>query len=249
MNDPGPSNVDPPHQDLSNRDPSNPGSSSEGATEPDTVSETVIDALGGFRRDVDVLLQALPYIQRFRGATVVVKFGGHAMVDEALSAEFARDIVLMHQVGLKPVVVHGGGPPDRGLARPPGPDVHLCRGASGDRCRYPRGGIDGACGQGQPRAGRCDQRPPPGGGWPVRLGRPAPRGDPGGRRTRFRRAGHQRAARADQAPARRGARSGDLDHRHLRRAELQHQRRRRRRRGRRGARRREADLPHRRPPA
>ena len=110
MNDPGPSNVDPPHQDLSNRDPSNPGSSSEGATEPDTVSETVIDALGGFRRDVDVLLQALPYIPRFRGATVVVKFGGHAMVDDALSAEFARDIVLMHQVGLKPVIVHGGGP-------------------------------------------------------------------------------------------------------------------------------------------
>ena len=110
MNDPGPSNFDPPHQDLPNRDPSNPASSSEGAAEPGTVSETVIDALGGFRRDVDVLLQALPYIQRFRGATVVVKFGGHAMVDDALSAEFARDIVLMHQVGLKPVIVHGGGP-------------------------------------------------------------------------------------------------------------------------------------------
>ena len=73
----------------------------------DGVSE---DALGGFRRDVDVLLQALPYIQRFRGATVVVKFGGNAMVDDALASEFARDIVLMHQVGLRPVVVHGGGP-------------------------------------------------------------------------------------------------------------------------------------------
>ena len=47
MNDPGPSNFDPPHQDLPNRDPSNPASSSEGAAEPGTVSETVIDALGG----------------------------------------------------------------------------------------------------------------------------------------------------------------------------------------------------------
>ena len=85
--------------------------------DPSPVGETALnddegssDALGGFRRDVDVLLQALPYIQQFRGATVVVKFGGNAMVDAALANEFARDIVLMHQVGLRPVVVHGGGP-------------------------------------------------------------------------------------------------------------------------------------------
>ena len=58
----------------------------------------------------DVLIEALPYIQRFKGKTVVVKFGGNAMVDEALKNSFARDIVLMKLVGLNPIVVHGGGP-------------------------------------------------------------------------------------------------------------------------------------------
>jgi acetylglutamate kinase len=57
-----------------------------------------------------VLGEALPYIQRFRGKTVVVKYGGNAMVDEALKSGFARDIVLMRLVGINPVVVHGGGP-------------------------------------------------------------------------------------------------------------------------------------------
>jgi acetylglutamate kinase len=61
-------------------------------------------------RSVDVLLQALPYIQRFRNAVVVVKFGGNAMGSDELLAQFAADIVLMHSVGLKPVVIHGGGP-------------------------------------------------------------------------------------------------------------------------------------------
>ncbi|MEI8207899.1 MAG: acetylglutamate kinase [Methylococcales bacterium] len=58
----------------------------------------------------DVLIEALPYIQRFKGKTVVVKFGGNAMVDEALKHSFARDIVLMKLVGINPIVVHGGGP-------------------------------------------------------------------------------------------------------------------------------------------
>ncbi len=58
----------------------------------------------------DVLIEALPYIQRFKGKTVVVKFGGNAMVDEALKHSFARDIVLMKLVGMNPIVVHGGGP-------------------------------------------------------------------------------------------------------------------------------------------
>jgi acetylglutamate kinase len=57
-----------------------------------------------------VLAEALPYIRRFRGKTVVIKYGGNAMVDEALKSSFARDIVLMNLVGIKPVVVHGGGP-------------------------------------------------------------------------------------------------------------------------------------------
>jgi acetylglutamate kinase len=58
----------------------------------------------------DVLIEALPYIQRFKGKTIVVKFGGNAMVDVALKNSFARDIVLMKLVGLNPIVVHGGGP-------------------------------------------------------------------------------------------------------------------------------------------
>jgi acetylglutamate kinase len=56
------------------------------------------------------LSEALPHLQRYAGAIVVVKFGGNAMGDEAAMAEFARDIVLMRQVGVNPVVVHGGGP-------------------------------------------------------------------------------------------------------------------------------------------
>jgi len=57
-----------------------------------------------------VLSEALPYIRRFRGKTVVIKYGGNAMVDEELKSGFARDIVLMKLVGINPVVVHGGGP-------------------------------------------------------------------------------------------------------------------------------------------
>lgn len=56
------------------------------------------------------LSEALPYLQRYAGATVVIKFGGNAMGDDAAMAEFARDIVLMSQVGVRPVIVHGGGP-------------------------------------------------------------------------------------------------------------------------------------------
>jgi acetylglutamate kinase len=58
----------------------------------------------------DILIEALPYIRRFSGMTVVVKYGGHAMVDDQLKTDLARDIVLMRQVGINPVVVHGGGP-------------------------------------------------------------------------------------------------------------------------------------------
>jgi acetylglutamate kinase len=59
---------------------------------------------------VGVLLEALPYIQRFRGAVVVVKYGGNAMIDPGLGRAVADDVVLLRAVGLKPVVVHGGGP-------------------------------------------------------------------------------------------------------------------------------------------
>ncbi|MEL7546733.1 MAG: acetylglutamate kinase [Pseudomonadota bacterium] len=59
---------------------------------------------------VATLSEALPYIQRYDKETIVVKFGGHAMVDEELSASFARDLVLLKHLGVNPVVVHGGGP-------------------------------------------------------------------------------------------------------------------------------------------
>ncbi len=57
-----------------------------------------------------VLTEALPYIQKFQGKTIVVKYGGNAMVDENLKRGFARDVILMKTVGMNPVVVHGGGP-------------------------------------------------------------------------------------------------------------------------------------------
>jgi len=61
-------------------------------------------------RDVQTLLEALPYIREFHGRTVVIKYGGAAMTDPVLREEFARDIVLLKYVGMNPVIVHGGGP-------------------------------------------------------------------------------------------------------------------------------------------
>jgi acetylglutamate kinase len=61
-------------------------------------------------RDVATLLEALPYIREFHGKTVVIKYGGAAMIDPALKEEFARDVVLLKYVGMNPVIVHGGGP-------------------------------------------------------------------------------------------------------------------------------------------
>jgi len=61
-------------------------------------------------RNARMLAEALPFMQRYAGATLVVKYGGHAMGDESLGRDFARDIVLLKQVGLNPIVVHGGGP-------------------------------------------------------------------------------------------------------------------------------------------
>jgi acetylglutamate kinase len=61
-------------------------------------------------RDVATLLEALPYIRDFHGRTVVIKYGGAAMIDPALKEDFARDVVLLKYVGMNPVIVHGGGP-------------------------------------------------------------------------------------------------------------------------------------------
>jgi acetylglutamate kinase len=80
----------------------------------DSVTSDTVAAPTTTREDAAhraaVLLEALPYIQRFRGAVVVVKYGGNAMVDPALARAVADDVVLLRAVGLRPVVVHGGGP-------------------------------------------------------------------------------------------------------------------------------------------
>lgn len=79
---------------------------------PDTMSDSSTNRRkneGGWM-SAETLSRALPFIQRHAGATIVVKFGGHAMSTPELMAEFAKDIVLLAQVGVRPVVVHGGGP-------------------------------------------------------------------------------------------------------------------------------------------
>jgi len=58
----------------------------------------------------EILLEALPYIRRFYNKTIVIKYGGHAMIDEELKDSFARDVVMMKYIGINPVVIHGGGP-------------------------------------------------------------------------------------------------------------------------------------------
>lgn len=76
----------------------------------------------------EVLLDALPYIRRFADKTVVVKYGGHAMIDEALKDSFAQDIVLLKFVGLNPVVVHGGGPQIGAMLKQLGIESRFVRG-------------------------------------------------------------------------------------------------------------------------
>ncbi|MCB1977657.1 MAG: acetylglutamate kinase, partial [Nitrosomonas sp.] len=62
------------------------------------------------RDKAKILAEALPYIQRFHGKTIVIKYGGNAMTQENLKYGFARDVVLLKLVGMNPVVIHGGGP-------------------------------------------------------------------------------------------------------------------------------------------
>ncbi|MEW6706835.1 MAG: acetylglutamate kinase [Pseudomonadota bacterium] len=70
------------------------------------------------REKAEILAQALPYIRRFHGKTLVIKYGGNAMTDPALQQDFAEDVVLLKLVGMNPVVVHGGGPQiDEALAK------------------------------------------------------------------------------------------------------------------------------------
>src|SRR6185437_7526756 len=70
------------------------------------LSAALADAAG----KAAILAEALPYMRRYAGKTILVKYGGHAMGDSALADSFARDVVLLKQVGINPIVVHGGGP-------------------------------------------------------------------------------------------------------------------------------------------
>ena len=79
-------------------------------------------------RAARILAEAMPYIQRFQGKTVVVKYGGAAMEGDALKSSFARDIVLMKLVGVQPVVVHGGGPQIGRLLQRIGKETHFVEG-------------------------------------------------------------------------------------------------------------------------
>jgi len=74
------------------------------------ISDPKTDSLEHTQEVARILIEALPYIQRFHGKTIVIKYGGNAMIDDSLKESFARDVVLLKVVGMNPVVVHGGGP-------------------------------------------------------------------------------------------------------------------------------------------
>ena len=86
------------------------GEHSAVADPADPAAVSVADRLFEPQRRARALVEALPYIRKFHHAIVVIKYGGHAMADPRLAAAFARDVVLIQSVGMKPVVVHGGGP-------------------------------------------------------------------------------------------------------------------------------------------
>ena len=76
----------------------------------------------------DILIEALPYIKKFYGNTIVIKYGGHAMVDKTLKEDFARDIVLLKFIGFNPIIVHGGGPQINKVLDKMGIDSNFIRG-------------------------------------------------------------------------------------------------------------------------
>lgn len=75
-----------------------------------------------------ILIEALPYIQKFAGKTVVIKYGGHAMLDQELKEDVMLDVLLLHSVGIRPVVVHGGGPEINSMLKKVGKESHFIRG-------------------------------------------------------------------------------------------------------------------------
>ena len=74
------------------------------------MTQPGIASAASARQQAAILAQALPYIRKYHGKTMVIKYGGNAMTDPALQAAFAEDVVLLKLVGINPVVVHGGGP-------------------------------------------------------------------------------------------------------------------------------------------
>jgi acetylglutamate kinase len=103
--------LSPPVRDLPPPAPIGAGNGPASSAPPARYPPSdVADAAASAYGRVEILLEALPYIQRFRGAVVVVKYGGAAMVDPELGRAVADDVVLLRAVGLRPVVVHGGGP-------------------------------------------------------------------------------------------------------------------------------------------
>ena len=90
------------------------------------------------------LSQALPYLQRYADATVVIKLGGHAMGSDEAMDEFARDVVLMRQVGVNPVIVHGGGPMINDMLETARYQIRIRERQTGDRCGHHGSGRNGA---------------------------------------------------------------------------------------------------------
>ena len=154
-----------------------------------------------------ILGEALPYIQRFHGKTIVVKFGGNAMTDDVLKSDFARDVVLLKLVGMNPVVVHGGGPQiETALARL-GMKGTFVQGMRVTDCGDHGRGRDGARRPGEQGSRRTDQ---PGG----RQGRRPHRA---GRRVHPR---AQDAASRHQGERRGRSRPGGRNRRHRPRGDL-----------------------------
>ena len=90
----------------------------------------------------NVLIEALPYIQRFNRKIIVIKYGGSAMVDEELKRNVIQDVVLLKLVGFKPIIVHGGG--NQPLGRKGRHGTEICQRPSCNGCGYDGSGRDGA---------------------------------------------------------------------------------------------------------
>jgi len=87
-----------------------------------------MNELEPFVKRAEVLIEALPYIRRFYNKTIVIKYGGHAMIDSELKEMFARDIVMMKYIGINPIVVHGGGPQIGGFLKKVGKTSQFIQG-------------------------------------------------------------------------------------------------------------------------